>query len=164
MIPIDFQVTCSKVKPLFRTQCFVSSISFYPFTWSIWNLVQGLHPCLVHIHASSNFEFCSKGACMFLKHFMFIHCFSGTTFYRNNNKRLSDSEYELHQCVYFREIYHVYVGSTCTNIVNGSYIRERYNENSLSGSEIRNFSFSLRFYLVLHSIESVFSWYKLHYD
>ena len=44
MIPIDFQVTCSKVKvkPLFSAQCFVCSISFDSFTWSIPNLVQGL--------------------------------------------------------------------------------------------------------------------------
>ena len=33
-----------KVKPLFRGQCVVRSISFDPFTWSIPNLVQGLHP------------------------------------------------------------------------------------------------------------------------
>ena len=60
MIPIDFKVTCSKVKvkPLFRAQCVVCSISFDPFTWSIPNLVQGLQPCLVHI--SSNFKFCTK--------------------------------------------------------------------------------------------------------
>ena len=46
MIPIDFQVTCSKVKvkPLFSAQCVVHSIFFDPFTWSIPNLVQGLHP------------------------------------------------------------------------------------------------------------------------
>ena len=44
MIPIDFQVTCSKVKvkPLFSAQYVVRSISFDPFTWSILNLVQGL--------------------------------------------------------------------------------------------------------------------------
>ena len=44
MIPIDFQVTCSKVKvkPLFSAHCVVCSISFDPFTWSISNLVQGL--------------------------------------------------------------------------------------------------------------------------
>ena len=44
MIPIDFQVTCSKVKvkPLFSAHCVVCSISFDPFTWSIPNLVQGL--------------------------------------------------------------------------------------------------------------------------
>ena len=61
MIPIDFKVTCSKVKvkPLFRAECAVCSISFDPFTWSIPNLVQGLQPCLVHI--SSNFKFCTKG-------------------------------------------------------------------------------------------------------
>ena len=60
MLPIDFQVTCSKVKvkPLFRAQCVVCSISFDPFTWSVPNLVQGLQPCLVHI--SSNFKFCTK--------------------------------------------------------------------------------------------------------
>ena len=46
MIPIDFQVTCLKVKvkPLFSAQCVVCSISFDPLTWSIPNLVQGLHP------------------------------------------------------------------------------------------------------------------------
>ena len=44
MIPIDFKVTCSKVKvkPLFSSHCVVRSISFDPFTWSIPNLVQGL--------------------------------------------------------------------------------------------------------------------------
>ena len=44
MIPIDFQVTCSKVKvkPLFSAHCVVWSISFAYFTWSIPNLVQGL--------------------------------------------------------------------------------------------------------------------------
>ena len=44
MIPIDFQVTCSKVKvkPLFSDHCVVRSISFDPFTWSIPNLVQRL--------------------------------------------------------------------------------------------------------------------------
>ena len=44
MIPIDFQVTCSKVKvkPLFSAHCVVCSISFDPFTWSIPYLVQGL--------------------------------------------------------------------------------------------------------------------------
>ena len=44
MIPIDFQVTCSKVKikPLFSAHCVVRSISFDPFTWSIPYLVQGL--------------------------------------------------------------------------------------------------------------------------
>ena len=37
MIPIDFQVTCSKVKvqPLFSAHCVVRSISFDPFTGSI---------------------------------------------------------------------------------------------------------------------------------
>ena len=46
MIPIDFQVTWSKVKvkPLFSAHCVVRSIFFNPFTWSIPNLVQGLHP------------------------------------------------------------------------------------------------------------------------
>ena len=44
MIPIDFQVTCSKVKVklLFSAHCVVRSISFDPFIWSIPNLVQGL--------------------------------------------------------------------------------------------------------------------------
>ena len=44
MIPIDFEVTRSKVKvkPLFSVHCVVRSISFDPFTWSIPNLVQGL--------------------------------------------------------------------------------------------------------------------------
>ena len=44
MIPIDFQVTCSKVKvkPLFSAHCVVRSISFEPFTWSKPNLVKGL--------------------------------------------------------------------------------------------------------------------------
>ena len=44
MIPIDFQVTCLKVKvkPLFSAHCVVCSISFDPFTWSIPYLVQGL--------------------------------------------------------------------------------------------------------------------------
>ena len=44
MIPIDFQVTCSKVKvkPLFSAHSVVRSISYDPFTWSIPNLVQGL--------------------------------------------------------------------------------------------------------------------------
>ena len=37
MIPIDFQITCLKVKvkPLFSAHCVVRSISFDPFTWSI---------------------------------------------------------------------------------------------------------------------------------
>ena len=41
MIPVDFQITCSKVKvkPLFSAHCVVRSISFDPFTWSIPNLV-----------------------------------------------------------------------------------------------------------------------------
>ena len=44
MIPIDFQVTWSKVKvkPIFSAQCVVHSISFDPFTWSIPYLVQEL--------------------------------------------------------------------------------------------------------------------------
>ena len=44
MIPIDFQVTCSKVKvkPLFSAHCVFRSISLEPFTWSIPNLVKGL--------------------------------------------------------------------------------------------------------------------------
>ena len=44
MIPIDFQVTCSKVKvkPLFLAHCVFLSISFEPFTWSIPYMVQGL--------------------------------------------------------------------------------------------------------------------------
>ena len=44
MVPIDFQVTCSKVKvkPLFSAHCVVRSIYFDPFIWSIPNLVQGL--------------------------------------------------------------------------------------------------------------------------
>ena len=43
MIPIDFQVKCSKVKikPLLQAHCVLCSISFDPFTWSIPNLVQG---------------------------------------------------------------------------------------------------------------------------
>ena len=42
--PVDYQVTCSKVKvkPIFSANCVVRSISFDPFTWSISNLVQGL--------------------------------------------------------------------------------------------------------------------------
>ena len=46
MIPIDFRVTCSKVKviPLFSAQCVDRSISFDRFTWSITNSVQGLRP------------------------------------------------------------------------------------------------------------------------
>ena len=44
MLPIDFQVTYSKikVKPLFWAHCVVRSISFDPFIWSISNLMQGL--------------------------------------------------------------------------------------------------------------------------
>ena len=44
MVPIDFQVTSSKVKvkPLFSAHCVVRSISFDPFIWSIPNFVQGL--------------------------------------------------------------------------------------------------------------------------
>ena len=44
MIPIDFQVTCLKVKvkPFFWAQCVVRSISLDPFTWTIPNLVQGM--------------------------------------------------------------------------------------------------------------------------
>ena len=44
MIPIDFEVTYSKVKikPLFSAHCVVRSISFEPFTWSIPNLVFGV--------------------------------------------------------------------------------------------------------------------------
>ena len=75
MIPIDFQVTCSKVKvkPLSRAQCVVSSISFDPFTWSIPNLVLGLHPCLVHI--SSHFEFCTKGGIYVSETFLVINLY-----------------------------------------------------------------------------------------
>ena len=76
----------------------------------------------------------------------------GFIFYRNNNKCLSDSEYILHQCQ-----------SRDTQIVNWSYIILRYSQDSLTGSEIWNFSFSLKFYLVLDSLEYVFSWYNLHY-
>ena len=48
MIPIDFKVTCSKVKvkPLFWAQCVFRSISFDPFTWSIPNSVQWLRPII----------------------------------------------------------------------------------------------------------------------
>ena len=44
MIPIDFQVTCSKVKVklLFSAHCVVRSIAFDPFTWSVLYLMQGL--------------------------------------------------------------------------------------------------------------------------
>ena len=43
MIPIDSQVTCSKVrvKPLLSPLCCPFKI-FWPFTWSVPNLVQGL--------------------------------------------------------------------------------------------------------------------------
>ena len=48
-------------------------------------------------------------------------------------------------------------------IVNGSYIILSYSQNSLTGYEIWNFSFSLKFYVVLDSLEYVFSWYNLQY-
>ena len=38
-----------------------------------------------------------------------------------------------------------FIMSTCTNIVNGNYVRVRY-ENTLKGSEIWNFSYSREFY------------------
>ena len=38
---------------------------FWPLNWSIPNLVQGLHPCFVHI--SSNFEFCTKGVYIYVE-------------------------------------------------------------------------------------------------
>ena len=46
MVPIDFQVTCSKVniRSLFWAQFVVCSISFDPFTCLIPNVVQGLLP------------------------------------------------------------------------------------------------------------------------
>ena len=58
MIPIDFQVTCSKVKvkPLFSAHCVVRSILFGPFSWSIPNLVQGLS--LIHIWRCRRYAVC----------------------------------------------------------------------------------------------------------
>ena len=96
--------------------CVVRSISFDPFTWSIPNMVQGLHPISrwsllifrAHVQMSrSNYssepnvlstiyilipcllaldrfcfyredkpEFCTMGAYMFLKHFLFNYVFS----------------------------------------------------------------------------------------
>ena len=48
--------------------CCPLNISFDPFTWSIPNFVQGLHPCLVHI--SNSFEFCTKGGIYVFKTFL----------------------------------------------------------------------------------------------
>ena len=76
----------------------------------------------------------------------FTHCFSRFFFYRNKNKRLSDSK---SMCVFPEK----FIMSTCTNIVNGTYIREIYNNNSLIGSEIWNFSHSLRFWVCFQPIQ-----------
>ena len=75
MIPIDFQVTCTKVevKPLFRAQCLWSSndseiLAFLPFDHD--NVVfysylimfsSALYEVPYRLHVSSNFEFCTKG-------------------------------------------------------------------------------------------------------
>ena len=143
MIPIDFQVTCSKVKikPLFSAHCVVRSISFDPFTWSIPYLEQGLRQIsrwslLIfrsHVQRSRSNHSLSQVCCQLI----LIPCLLASD-----------------RCYFYREDKHEF----CTG-GGGIYVSETFLDSkdiSLKNLKRNN----LKYYAAMHKLMSWTEWFR----